>query len=111
MSLFPRASRYAFCFGLNFIISKVGYCSDFLGCVSIFNALAIKNKDKELKLKVCTNELKEIKDMANDVIQTVKKSKRSNTEDPAAMKSALKELHLAIETFLNKCSGNYGVDE
>lgn len=79
--------------------------------VSIFNALAIKNKDKELKLKVCTNELKEIKDMANDVIQTVKKSKRSNTEDPAAMKSALKELHLAIETFLNKCSGNYGVDE
>lgn len=79
--------------------------------VSIFNALAIKNKDKELKLKVCTNELKEIKDKANDVIQTVKKSKRSNTEDPAAMKSALKELHLAIETFLNKCSGNYGVDE
>ncbi|XP_068758297.1 uncharacterized protein [Montipora capricornis] len=71
----------------------------------------MKNKDKELKLKVCTNELKEIKDMANDVIQTVKKSKRSNTEDLAAMKSALKELHLAIETFLNKCSGNYGVDE
>jgi len=60
-----------------------------------------KNKEKEQKVKFCTNELKEIKDMASDVIQAVKSCKKSNTEDPGSMKLALKELQLALETFLS----------
>ncbi|XP_067025512.1 uncharacterized protein [Acropora muricata] len=63
---------------------------------------ANKNKDKELKLIFCTNELKEIKEMANDVIQAVKRAKRSNTEDLASMKSVLQELHLALGTFFEQ---------
>lgn len=66
-----------------------------------FISLGSKNKEKEQKFKFCTNELKEIKDMASDVIQAVKSCKKSNTEDPGSMKLALKELQLALETFLS----------
>ena len=71
--------------------------------LSLFlNVLANKNKEKELKLIVCTKELKDIKEMANDVIQAVKRAKRSNTEDLASTKSVLKELHLALGTFFEQ---------
>lgn len=60
-----------------------------------------KNKEKEQKVKFCTNELKEIKDMADDVIQAVKSCKKSNTEDPGSMKLVLKELQLALGTFFS----------
>lgn len=66
-----------------------------------FIFLGSKNKEKDQKVKFCTNELKEIKDMANDVIQAVKSCKKSNTEDPGSMKLVLKELQLALGTFLS----------
>ncbi|KAJ7379404.1 Katanin p80 WD40 repeat-containing subunit B1 [Desmophyllum pertusum] len=65
-----------------------------------------KNKDKEQKVKVCTTELKEIKDLTSDVIQTVKSVKKNNTEDPGSMKSALKELQLALGTFLSSATAS-----
>ena len=70
--------------------------------VFYFYAPASKNKDKEVKVKTCTNELKEIKDMASDVIHAVKSGKRSTTEDPGSMKSVLKELLIAIGTFFDQ---------
>ena len=66
-----------------------------------FIFLGSKNKEKEQKVKFCTNELKEIKDMADDLIQAVKSCKKSNTEDPGSMKLVLKELQLALGTFFS----------
>ena len=43
------------------------------------NVLANKNKENESKFIVCTNELKELKEIADDVIQAVKRAKLSNT--------------------------------
>lgn len=65
-------------------------------------ALANKNKDRELKIKACTNELREIKEMANSVLQAVRSVKTSNTEDPASMKSIVQELLLALGTFFEQ---------
>ena len=42
------------------------------------NALANKNKDKELKFIVGINELKEMKDFAHNVLEAVKRAKRRN---------------------------------
>ena len=66
-----------------------------------FIFLGSKNKEREQKVKFCTNELKEIKDLTNDVIQAVKSCKKSKTEDPGSMKLVLKELQLALGTFLS----------
>lgn len=48
------------------------------------------------------NELREIKDMANSVLQAVRSVKTSNTEDPASMKSIVQELLLALGTFFEQ---------
>lgn len=65
-----------------------------------------KDKEKEQKIKVCTNELKDIKDMTSDVIHAVKAGKKNNTEDPVSMKLVLKELQLALGTFLSSASAS-----
>ena len=62
-----------------------------------------------MKFIVCTNELKEMKEIADDVIQAVKRAKRSNMEDLVSMKSVLKEFHLALGTFFEQVYGKYTV--
>ena len=63
-----------------------------------FSSSETKDKEKEQKIKVCTSELKDIKDMTGDVIHAVKAGKKNNTEDPVSMKLVLKELQLASGT-------------
>lgn len=63
---------------------------------------ANKNKDKEMKVKACTDELKEIKDMTTEVLHVVKSTNRSNPGDPGSMISVLKELQLALGTFFEQ---------
>ena len=63
---------------------------------------ASKNKDKEMKVKACTDELKEIKDMTTEVLHVVKSTNRSNPGDPGSMISVLKELQLALGTFFEQ---------
>lgn len=63
---------------------------------------ANKNKDKEMKVKACTDELKEIKDMTTEVLHVFKSTNRSNPGDPGSMISVLKELQLALGTFFEQ---------
>ena len=63
---------------------------------------ANKNKDKEMKVKACTDELKEIKDMTTEVLHVVKSTNRSNPGDSGSMISVLKELQLALGTFFEQ---------
>ena len=56
-----------------------------------FSSSETKDKEKEQKIKVCTSELKDIKDLTSDV-------KHADTEDPVSMKLVLKELQLASGT-------------
>ena len=71
-----------------------------------FSSSGTKDKEKEQKIKVCTSELKDIKDMTSDVIHAVKAGKKNNTEDPVSMKLVLKELQLALGTFLSSASAS-----
>lgn len=61
-----------------------------------------KNKDKEMKVSACTEELKEIKGMTTEVLHVVKSTSRSNPGDPGSMISVLKELQLALETLFEQ---------
>ena len=63
-----------------------------------FSSSETKDKEKEQKIKVCTSELKDIKDLTSDVKHAVKAGKKNNTEDPVSMKLVLKELQLASGT-------------
>ena len=73
-----------------------------------FSSSGTKDKEKEQKIKVCTSELKDIKDMTSDVMHAVKARKKNNTEDPVSMKLVLKELQLALGTgtFLSSASAS-----
>ena len=55
-----------------------------------------------MKVKACTDELKEIKDMTTEVLHVVKSTNRSNLGDPGSMISVLKELQLALGTFFEQ---------
>ena len=44
--------------------------------------------------------------MTSDVINAVKAGKKNNTEDPVSMKLVLKELQLALGTFLSSASAS-----
>ena len=72
-----------------------------------FSSSETKDKEKEQKIKVCTSELKDIKDMTSDVIHAVKPWKKNNTEDPVSMKLVLKELQFALGTFLSNASASW----
>ena len=71
-----------------------------------FCSSGTRDKEKEQKIKVCTSELKDIKDMTSDVIHAVKAGKKNNTEDPVSMKLVLKELQLASGTGIFLSSAN-----
>ena len=73
---------------------------------SLFCSSGTRDKEKEQKITVCTSELKDIKDMTSDVIHAVKAGKKNNTEDPVSMKLVLKELQLALGTFLSSASAS-----
>ena len=73
---------------------------------SLFSSSGTRDKEKEQKIKVCTSELKDIKDMTGDVIHAVKAGKKNNTEDPVSMKLVLKELQLASGTGIFLSSAN-----
>ena len=75
---------------------------------SLFSSSGTRDKEKEQKIKVCTSELKDIKDMTSDVMHAVKAGKKNNTEDPVSMKLVLKELQLALGTgtFLSSASAS-----
>ena len=72
-----------------------------------FSSSGTRDKEKEQKITVCTSELKDIKDMTSDVINAVKAGKKNNTEDPVSMKLVLKELQLALGTFLSSASASW----
>ena len=44
--------------------------------------------------------------MTSDAIHAVKAGKKNNTEDPVSMKLVLKELQLALGTFLSSASAS-----
>ena len=71
-----------------------------------FSSSETKDKEKEQKIKVCTSELKDIKDLTSDVKHAVKAGKKNNTENPVSMKLVLKELQLASGTGIFLSSAN-----
>ena len=58
-------------------------------------------------IRSCVADLKEIKERANDVIQGGKRGGKYSTEDPGSMRLVLKDLKLALGTFLNSLGTFY----